>query len=131
MSKILVIDDAEPVRRTMAMSLQLQEHTVIEAGNGHEGIAHHEEGMGTVDLVVCDLFMPGLGGMEAIKTIHSRDANVPILVVSGGRNALEFVRSHTGPAAMGFLSKPFSATNFVTEVDRLLALRNAEAGKSS
>lgn len=131
MSKILVIEDAEPVRRTMATSLRLHEHTVIEAGNGHEGIACHEEGLGTFDLVVCDLFMPGLGGMEAIKTIHLRDANVPILVVSGGRNALEFVRSHTGPAAMGFLSKPFSATNFVTEADRLLAWRDAEAGKST
>ena len=131
MSKILVIEDAEPLRRTMATSLRLHDHVVIEAGNGHEGVAHHEEGLGTFDLVICDLFMPGLGGMEAIKRIHSRDANVPILVVSGGRNALEFVRSHTGPAAMGYLAKPFSVANFVTEVDRLMALRSAGAGKSN
>jgi len=131
MSKILVIEDAEPLRRTMAASLLLHEHTVVEADNGQEGITQHEAGIGTFDLVVCDLFMPNLGGMEAIKTIHSRDPDLPILVVSGGRNALAFVRSHTGPAAMGFLSKPFSVANFVSEVDRLLALRDAEAGKSN
>lgn len=127
MATILVIEDTEAIRFTMAASLRYQGHTVIEAGNGREGMERHAQGLGAFDLVVCDLLMPEVSGAEAIKRIHSRAADLPILAVSGAMDALEEVRLRSGCDSIGALAKPFTRTEFIGAVDRLLSLRAVPA----
>jgi len=123
MATILVIEDTEAIRFTMAASLRYHGHTVIEAGNGREGMERHAQGLGAFDLVVCDLLMPEVSGAEAIKRIHSRAADLPILAVSGARDVLEEVRIRSASDTIGALAKPFTRTEFIGAVDRLLSLR--------
>lgn len=123
MATILVIEDAEAMRFTMAASLRYHGHTVIEAGNGREGMERHAQGLGAFDLVVCDLFMPEVSGEETIRRIHSRAAQLPILAVSGARDALDEVESSNASDWISSLAKPFTPREFVGAVERLLSLR--------
>jgi CheY-like chemotaxis protein len=119
MATILVIDDEDLMRSTVAKCLRYAGHTVVEARNGREGLQCHAAGSGDFDLVVCDLILPGLGGVETIRLLHSRAGDLPILAISGAINTLSYL-STRGATWCAFLAKPFSPTHLVQSVQDLL-----------
>ena len=81
MAKILVVDDDAAVQMTIRLLLERAGHSVVVAGDGHTGLLAFEEG--SFDLLFLDIFMPGMDGLEAMRLIHRRQPNIPIVVISG------------------------------------------------
>ena len=80
-AKLLIIDDDEAVRTSLAAYLEDSGFAVEQAGNGHMGLELFERER--PDLVICDLRMPQIDGLELIRRIGEMDNPAPVIVVSG------------------------------------------------
>jgi CheY-like chemotaxis protein len=116
---VLVIDDEEPVREAVCDILEIEAIEVITAADGLEGIKLFEQNHGEIDLVLLDLSMPGLGGVETFSRLRKIDATVPVLM-SSGYNQKEVDSQFSGEQPAGFLQKPYSADILVDIVMRQL-----------
>lgn len=117
---ILLIEDEEVMRATIAGALRFAGHTVIEASRGEEGLRRHSEGLGEFDLVICDLILPGTGGVELIRRLRRRTPSLPILAISGATHALKWLESTRGEGPQAELAKPFTPTQLLAAVTGLL-----------
>lgn len=100
---LLVIDDDSVVRASIAAYLEDSGYTVLQAIDGVEGLAVFEKEQ--PDLVICDLRMPKLGGIELIRKIVEISSQIPVIVVSGAgvmNDAVEALRL----GAADYLIKP-------------------------
>lgn len=100
---LLIIDDDDVVRASLAAYLEDSGFYVLQASNGLRGLEVFEEAR--PDLVICDLRMPQLGGLDIIRQISERGAGVPVIVVSGAgvmSDAVEALRL----GAADYLIKP-------------------------
>src|SRR5262245_64476782 len=81
MSRILVVDDDNSVRSAIRTLLEHEGHTVAVAESGRAGLNLLETHV--FDVVIVDIFMPGMDGLETIKAFHRHAPSVPIIAVSG------------------------------------------------
>lgn len=114
MARILVIDDEELVRFSIADILAEAGHEVFEAENGREGIDVLREQ--PVDIVITDLLMPEQEGLETITTLRSQWPDLPVIAISGGGRTgnLDFLDSAKKLGASATLAKPFSRDEILT-----------------
>jgi len=116
MANILIIDDEKSIRKTLTEILSYEGYKVDEAGDGEEGLKKFKEKI--YDLVLCDIKMPKLDGIEFLEKAKQINADVPIIVISGHGNietAVEAVKK----GAYDYISKP-------PDLNRMLiTLRNA------
>ena len=117
MAEILVIDDEAQMRRLIARILNGAGHTVHQAGNGRDGIAlfHRVHPV----LVITDIVMPDMEGIEMIRELRQEAPTVPILAISGSGTPL-YLRAATTLGATAALAKPFEIAELLTVVGRLL-----------
>jgi serine phosphatase RsbU (regulator of sigma subunit) len=80
-AKLLIIDDDDVVRASVAAYLEDSGFDVRQAGNGADGIACFERE--SPDLVICDLRMPQIDGLELIRRLSAQDIDLPVIVMSG------------------------------------------------
>ena len=85
--RVLLIDDDELVRTVVRRFLERSGHLVSEASDGRTGL--HEFTADAPDVVVTDLIMPGMDGLEVIAAMHRTNPQVPIVAISGGGKWLE------------------------------------------
>ena len=100
---ILTIDDEENIRDSFRLFLEDFDYRVVEACNGREGLEVFEREQ--PDLVLCDLRMPEVDGLEVLEAIKDRSPDTPIIVVSGTGvigDAIEAIRR----GAWNYLLKP-------------------------
>lgn len=120
MSRILVVDDDTAVRAAIQIVLERDGHHVVVASSGRAGIAAIEEQ--TVDLVICDIFMPGMDGIETIQEFHKRAPNVPVIAMSGFMfrdghvPAPDYLALSTKLGAAYSLRKPFRPNELLAAV---------------
>lgn len=121
MSRILVVDDDPGVRGALARALERRGHEVTLAANGIEGARLWREAAS--DLVILDIHMPEMDGIELLAQLRSLHPTVPILMVSGGAQTrkLDLLRSSQLMGATAELGKPFTLAELYGAVDRLLA----------
>jgi DNA-binding NtrC family response regulator len=103
-SHVLVVDDEELYRRSLARILSRVGHQVSEARDASEALALL--GQGGVDLVVSDVRMPGLNGLELVRQVRDIDPDLPCIVVTGfgsPESSVEALRA----GAFWYLEKPF------------------------
>lgn len=116
MPDILIIDDEKAIRKTLGEILSYEKYKVDEAVDGEEGLAMFSKK--NYDVVLCDIKMPKLDGMEFLNKAAEVNADVPIIMISGHGNietAVEAVKK----GAFDFVSKP-------PDLNRLLiTIRNA------
>lgn len=79
--KLLLIDDDAAVRHSFSVYLEDSGYSIIEAPNGSAGVALFESER--PDLVLCDLRMPDVDGLDVIRQVTAKDSNTPIIVISG------------------------------------------------
>ena len=113
MSKILVVDDSGYARRVHRSILESAGHTVLEASTGMTAIESYS--IEKPDLVVLDLSMADLGGLEVLKTLRELDDKARVIVLSAD------VQRTTEEAAMSagarrFLAKPANAEQLMRTV---------------
>jgi two-component system, NtrC family, nitrogen regulation response regulator NtrX len=116
MASILIIDDERAIRKTLGEILSYEGYKIDEAGDGEDGLKRFGEK--TYDVVICDIKMPKVDGIEFLEKARAINADVPIIMVSGHGNidtAVEAVKK----GAFDYVSKP-------PDLNRLLiTLRNA------
>ncbi len=103
MSKILVIDDEPANVRVLSISLRSDGHEVVTAGNGEQGLAVFERER--PDIVLTDIKMPGMDGIEVLERIKAMNADAEVIMVTGHGdidNAIEALKH----GASDFLNKP-------------------------
>jgi len=111
MARILVIDDDPGVRAAMQMVLEREGLAVNAVGDGPAGIklVAAED----FDLLLVDLFMPGMDGLETIRQVHRDKPGLPIIIMSGlsfasgGAQPPDFLAMAGKLGAVGNLKKPF------------------------
>lgn len=124
MARVLVVEDADSVRMAVTDVLELAGHCVVEAANGRNAInILHDE---RFDLVITDVLMPEMDGVEVIKAVRRLQPDARVLAMSGGAPnlpagyALKMVEMF---AADAVLYKPFLNSELEGMVDRLLAVQ--------
>lgn len=108
MATILVIDDEAPIRRSLRRILQMDGHEVLEAEDGRAALAL--EASHEVDLIITDVFMPEMDGIEFLLDHQDRRPDLPIIAISGGGfTGKEHVLTDAGMiGAVATLSKPLA-----------------------
>ena len=116
MASILIIDDERAIRKTLSEILGFEGYKIEEAADGEEGLKKFQAA--AFDVVLCDIKMPKLDGIEFLSKATEINADVPIIMISGHGNietAVEAVKK----GAFDFISKP-------PDLNRLLiTIRNA------
>ncbi len=82
MARILIVDDDEPIRKTLRRMLEPAGYDVVEAADGREGVELYKGD--SVDLVLMDLIMPEKEGIQAATELRHYDPEVKIIAISGG-----------------------------------------------
>jgi CheY-like chemotaxis protein len=106
---VLVVEDEEGVRELALRVLELQGHRVVEARDGYEAMSMLEEFGAELDLVLCDVIVPGIGTSEFERQVRGLRPDLPILYMSGYSRDEMMDRGLIDPARP-FLQKPFTAT---------------------
>jgi CheY-like chemotaxis protein len=117
MAVILVIDDNQAIRQLASKILADAGHVVHQAENGRQGLTCLREVH--PDLVVTDMIMPDVEGIETIRAIRREMPTTPILAVSGSGGI--YLRMATQLGANAALEKPFPAKALRQHIDDLLA----------
>lgn len=83
--RVMVVDDEDTIRKVMRLTLVKAGYDVVEAAHGGEGIAviGSDDNMLMVDVILCDIRMPKINGLEAIAFFQQQYPSVPIIVVTG------------------------------------------------
>jgi two-component system cell cycle sensor histidine kinase/response regulator CckA len=119
-ARILVVEDEPAVRRLVQRTLAARSHDVVTAAEGREAL--EVAGGGTpIELLVTDVVMPGMRGIEVAAALRERQPGLPVLYLSGYTEHLQFEQEFPGPRA-DFLQKPFTAEALVRKVTALLEI---------
>ena len=127
MASILVIDDQEPIRRIVRRALENERHAVLDASDGELGMQILERE--TVDVVITDIFMPGLDGIQTLREIRRRFPAVRVIAMSGGDSTglLDLRKDAELLGAVKSLQKPFTAREIVDVVRAVLGGKDDRA----
>src|SRR5438445_3177084 len=115
-SRILVVDDEAAIRDSLRMTLEYEGYEFIGAATGQEGLALADRE--APDLVLLDVKMPGMDGLEVLERLRHVNETLPIIVISGHGTISTAVEA-TKKGAFDFIEKPFASERV------LVSLRNA------
>ena len=112
MQSILVVDDDHAIRDALALLLEDEGYAVLAAPDGLAALA--VVARDSPDLVITDLYMPGLDGVGLMARLRSERPDLPIVVVSAGIRV-------SPPDGVPFFAKPFDSEELLAAVASLLA----------
>jgi CheY-like chemotaxis protein len=115
---VLVVDDDETVRRVVRHVLEVDDFDVVEAASGLEALEAAESARPVV--IVLDVVMPGLDGIEVCRQLDHARVKVLMLTARGDDAVIEKASRDAG--ADDFLGKPFSSVELLDHVERLVQL---------
>ncbi|MGC6421447.1 MAG: sigma-54-dependent transcriptional regulator [Flavobacteriaceae bacterium] len=122
MAKILLIEDEEPIRRVMVKILEEEnsQYTVTEAGDGKVGFELLQKNK--FDLVLCDIKMPKMDGVEVLQQTRKKEIHVPFIVLTGHGNVETAVEAMK-LGAYDFIPKPPDLNRLLTAVRNALQVK--------
>ncbi len=116
---VLVVDDEAVILDFASQVLSDFGYTPMTAASGEEALALYQGSRGTIDLVILDLNMPGMGGWRCLKRLLEVDPGVKVLLASGFPEDAGGRRVET-ERAKGFLSKPYRLAQLIETIRRVL-----------
>lgn len=119
MRRILAVDDSSSVLQMVSFTLRKAGYEVVEAGDGKEGLG--KAGGGKFDLIITDLNMPNMDGIQMIAAVRKLPAYsfVPILMLTTESQA-EKKDAGRKAGATGWIVKPFNADQLIAAVQKLV-----------
>ncbi len=123
---ILVVDDVEGIRREVSFLLEDENYTVFQAEDGLKAIKilTHE----SIDLVISDILMPNMDGLELSSFLESNHPNIPSILISGGGNTYRKDKNATDDLlsqakmltrAKAVLKKPFTTEELLIQIKKV------------
>lgn len=125
MRKILVVDDDSDLRMTVASALTEGQYQVDQAADGEEAVTRVQAG--SYDLVLMDVNMPKMSGIEALKEIKAHDPTIMVIILTAFSNIRDAIEA-TRLGAYNYLEKPIKSDNLVYMID--LAFRSQNMVKT-
>jgi len=131
MSRVLVVDDDQGVRNVVKTVLERRGYDVTAAEDGRSAITAVEDEK--FDVVIVDIFMPGMDGLETIRMFNRHAPAVPVIAISGflfrdsSNPAPDFLSMATKLGAAYSLHKPFRPSELVRVVEACLAAGEPQA----
>ena len=116
---VLVIDDDKQVREAICDILELDDVAVIAAADGEEGVALFADLQAQLGLVILDLSMPGMNGIDTFAALQEIDPTVKVILSSGYTEG-EVRQKMTGTQPTGYLQKPYRIETVLHTVDKYL-----------
>jgi two-component system cell cycle sensor histidine kinase/response regulator CckA len=115
---ILLVEDEPGVRAFVSKALRRFGYHVIEAESGEAALQAISSDESHFDLLMTDVVLPGIDGVELATLLRQRHPNLPVLCMSGYSE--KFVQTTTSEARLPFLEKPFSPQTLLNTVRQLL-----------
>ena len=128
MSRILIVDDNEAVRTILSQMLRADGYAVQAAADGFEALKACRGQR--FDLVFCDLYMPGMEGLETIRTLRKEFPQLRIVAMSGGASNYDggdFLQVARLMGAAAILQKPFKWADIKHTMDKALEPTKSDA----
>lgn len=110
--KVLVVDDEPPIRKLLRTGLSTQGYDVLEAPNGKAAIQTMAE---KPDIIIIDLGLPDIPGLELLKLLRAKDENVPIVVLSSRADEGAKVQA-LDSGADDYVTKPFGMNELLARI---------------
>ena len=117
-TSVLVVDDETAVRRFAARVLQREGYQVVEATDGKEALETVRVGGVSFEVVVSDIVMPRLNGVELMQALSESHPTLPVILMSGYATAALSELGIATPCSI--LTKPFPADRLLAEVQRCI-----------
>jgi len=120
MAKIMAVDDSPSIRKMVALTLKTAGHEVLIAEDGDEAyeMAQKED---SVDLVVTDLYMPKVNGLELVEKLRGLDSYkyIPLLFLTT-ESGVEMKKKGKEAGATGWIVKPFAPESLLATINKVL-----------
>ncbi len=117
---VLVIDDERQVREAVSDILELEEINLLTAANGQDGVAIFSNHQDHIGLVILDLSMPGMSGIETFAALREIEPAAKI-ILSSGYTETEILQNMAGARPTGFLQKPYQLEAMINIVKKHLS----------
>lgn len=117
MAKVLIIDDEKPIRNALRDILEYEKMQVEESATGTEGLQKLEKDK--FDLVLCDIKMPGIDGIEVLEKIIENGYATPVVMISG-HGTIETAVEAVKKGAFDFIAKPLDLNRLLVTVRNAL-----------
>ncbi len=124
---VLTIDDEEEVRRVIGLQLVGTSFEVLEAENGEKGIEILNDNSMTVDVIICDVRMPKINGVEAVAYFRREYPSTPVIVLTGYPDlnlAVDFLKE----GVVEYLVKPVEKQKLIEAVKKAADQRTVFSG---
>lgn len=119
MKKVLVVDDSETIRQQVRQALAPAGYDILEAVDGLDGLTKIRTST-DLTLVLCDVNMPQMSGLEMISEVHKEGRKTPIIMLtSEGQPSL--IRRARESGAKGWIVKPFKVELLLAAVNKITA----------
>ncbi len=125
MARILIIDDDRAVSTAIKLVLERSAHDVVVANDGRKGFDLFQASH--FDLLIVDIFMPGMDGFETMTSVRRHRPETPVIVISGHMiqserlNTPDFLGMATKLGAVSSLQKPFKPRDLLAAIDNCLS----------
>src|SRR6185312_17043827 len=124
--RVLVIDDEPPIRRFLRTSLSAQGYSILEAEDGESGLAMLSRN--AIDIVVLDLGLPGIDGLEVLKRLREGGSSIPVIVLSSRDDEKGKVAA-LDLGADDYVTKPFGMEELLARIRAAMRHRLQQEGE--
>lgn len=129
MARILVVDDNITTTQTLAALLQRWGYQTTTAFSGTEALSKLEKDYEPVDLIISDLLMPGMGGIEMLKNVRKRWPDIAVIITTT-LDSIEMSMEADRLGAFAFLAKPYDTETLKSKIASAIKTCQRDAGST-
>ncbi|MGB7286255.1 MAG: sigma-54 dependent transcriptional regulator [Salaquimonas sp.] len=122
---ILIVDDEPVQRRLLEATAAKAGYSVLKAASGEEALKIFAENQGHISVIVLDLVMPGIGGMEVMQQLHN-SADAPPVIVQTAQGGIETVVNAMREGAFDFVVKPVAPERLITTIEKAVKFKRVQ-----
>ena len=121
MTRVMLVDDDEMVRYALRSALELADIEVVEEENGN--FVKTSEALNGIDVMITDIFMPTVEGMELISIMNEKAPHIPVIVISGGGrlDSQDYLETALDLGAIAVFAKPLNEELLIDKIRELAA----------
>lgn len=123
-TKILVVEDEEKISRLLEIELEIEGYRVSRYGNGIDALKAYRGG--NWDLILLDIMLPGMSGIELLRRIRASDAQTPVILLTA-KGSVEDKVSGLDYGANDYITKPFQIEELLARIRASLRQRPSQA----